>query len=132
MTSGMSAMDRVVMLLVVLILLLLYAGLTGAHWLFAYALVGWLGVLAGVGFVRAGDARTWIAAALVAIGLCLGMTGVLLNEDVVVTGTADTLLGFHPGTASLVYGIWVPGLFTIGLAFVLLFDRIYRSGNDAS
>jgi len=125
-------MDRVVGLLVVLILLLLYAGLTGAHWLFAYALVGWLGVLAGIGFVRAGEVSTWIAAVLVVTGLGLGMTGVLLNEAVVVTSTEDTVLGFHPGTASLVYGIWVPGLFTIGLAFVLLFDRIYKNDNGTS
>ncbi|MDH4124721.1 MAG: hypothetical protein OEW64_02240 [Gammaproteobacteria bacterium] len=131
MTKGIAGIDQVVALLFVIVLVLLVSGLTGAHWVFAYALVTWLGVLAGIGFIRPGDRRTWLAALLVFLGLALGMTGVLVNESVIVTTTADTVLGFHPGTASLVYGIWIPALFTIGLAFVLLFDRLIDSGNNS-
>lgn len=130
--AGVSRSDLVVGLLFVLMLVLLVSGLMGAHWVFAYGIVMWLGVLAGLGFVRAGQRRTWIAAALVFIGLFLGMTGILQNESVVVTSPADTVLGFQPGTASLIYGVWVPGFFTIGVAFVLLFDRLGDSGEGSS
>jgi hypothetical protein len=124
--------DAVVGLLFVLMLLLLVSGLAGAHRVFAYGIVAWLGVLSGIGFVRAGVPSTWIAAALVFIGLSLGMTGVLLNESVIVRSAADTVLGFHPGTASLIYGIWAPPLFTLGVAFVLLFDRLVDDEQDSS
>lgn len=130
--AGVSRTDLVVGVLFVLMLVLLVSGLMGAHWVFAYAIVTWLGVLAGLGFVRAGQRRTWIAAALVFIGLFLGMTGILQNESVVVTSAADTVLGFQPGTASLIYGVWIPGFFTIGVAFVLLFDRLADSGEGSS
>lgn len=124
--------DLVVAVLFVLVLLMLVAGLMGAHRVFAYAVVAWLSALAGLGFARLGEPPTWIAALLVCAGLSIGMTGVLLNESAVVSGATDTLLGFHPGTAFLVYGIWAPGLFTLGVSFVLLFDRLFESGNDSS
>jgi Na+/melibiose symporter-like transporter len=132
MTEAAARNDRVVGILFVIVLLLLVSGLLGAHWVFAYGLVVWLGVLAGLGFVRSGDLRTWIAAALVFTGLGLGMTGVLLNESAVISDVADTVLGFHPGTAALVYGIWIPGFFTLGVGFVLLFDRIVKPGRNPS
>ena len=129
---GLTFKDGVVGLLVVLILLLLISGLLGAHRIFAYALVAWLGALAGIGFARAGEPRTWIAAIVVFAFLACGMTGVLLNESVVVESVADTVLGFHPGTAALIYGIWVPGVFSLGVGFVLLFDRLIDTGRPDS
>ena len=129
---GLTFKDGVVGLLVVLILLLLISGLLGAHRIFAYALVAWLGALAGIGFARAGEPRTWIAAIVVFAFLACGMTGVLLNESVVVKSVADTVLGFHPGTAALIYGIWVPGVFSLGVGFVLLFDRLIDTGRPDS
>lgn len=130
MARSTSGADRVVALLFLLVLLLLGAGLSGAHRLFGLGIVVWLGVLAGLGFVRSGRPRTWLAAVLVFACLAIGMTGVLVNESAVVSGVADTVLGFHPGTAFLVYGIWAPGLFTLGLAFVLLFDDLVDDGGD--
>ena len=129
---GFTFKDAVVGLLVVLISLLLISGLLGAYQVFAYALVAWLGALAGIGFARSGEPRTWIAAVVVFVCLVLGMTGVLLNESVVVASVADTILGFHPGTAALIYGIWVPGVFSLGVGFVLLFDRLVDSGQHDS
>jgi len=130
--AGVSRTDLVVGLLFVLMLVLLASGLAGAHWVFAYAIVTWLGTLAGMGFARAGQPRTWLAAALVFVVMFLGMTGILQNESAVVTSAADTVLGFQAGTASLIYGVWVPGFFTIGVAFVLLFDRLADSGEDSA
>jgi len=126
----MTRKDLVIGLLFALVLVLLISGLLGAYRVFAYAIVAWLGVLAGIGFVRTGEPRTWLATLLLATGLFLGMTGILLNESVVVRSVADTVLGFQPGTAALVYGIWVPGFFTFGVAFVLLFDRLVDSGGQ--
>lgn len=122
--------DYVVGVLFFLVVVLLVSGLSGAHWVFAYAMVAWLGLLAGIGFVRKGDSWTIIAPILVFAGLATGTTGILLNESVVVASIADTVLGFHPATASLVYGIWVPGLFTLGFAFVILFDRLVEPGRS--
>jgi len=130
--AGVSRTDLVVGLLFVLMLVLLASGLTGAHWVFAYAIVTWLGVLAGMGFARAGQPRTWFAAVLFFVVMFLGMTGILQNESAVVTSPADTVLGFQAGTASLIYGVWVPGFFTIGVAFVLLFNRLADSGEDSA
>lgn len=130
--GGLTRKDGVVGILFLLVVILLVSGLSGSYWVFGYAVVTWLGVLAGIGFVRTGDAITWFAAALVFVCLALGMTGILVNEDVVVRSTTDTVLGFHPGTAALVYGIWVPGLFTLGFAFVILFDRLVDSGKHSS
>lgn len=132
MSQRVTRQDLVVAALFVLLSLLLVSGLSGAYRVFAYALVAWLGVLAGLGFVRAGQPPTWVAAILACAGLFCGMTGILLNESVVVGSAADTVLGFHPGTAFLVYGIWAPGLFTLGAAFVLLFDRLVEPENDSS
>jgi hypothetical protein len=130
--ARLTLQDVVVALLFILMAVLLVSGLTGAHWVFAYGTVAWLGMLAGVGFVRAAEPFTWFAAIMAFTCLLLGMTGVLLNESVIVRSAADTVLGFHPGTASLVYGIWVPPLFTLGLAFVLLFDRLAgQEGNPS-
>lgn len=130
--QGFTRSDGVVALLFFLVLLLLVSGLLGMHWVFAYALVAWLGVLAGIGFIRAGEPRTWFAAVLVFACLALGMTGILVNEGAIVSSAADTILGFHPGTASLVYGIWVPGFFTLGVAFVVLFDRLADTAQASS
>lgn len=130
--TRLSRFDLVALLVLAIVLLLLAAGLSGHYRVFAALLVAWLGVLAGIGFVRAGQPATWLAALLAFAGLAAGMAGILLNESAVVTGTADTVLGFHPGTASLVYGIWLPGFFTLGVAFVLLFDRLADVGGDAS
>jgi len=128
----LTSADRFVALMFVLILLLLGSGLVGAHRVFGYGIVLWLGVLAGLGFVRTGQPRTWLAAILVFVCLAIGMTGILFYESAVVSSTADTVLGFHPATAFLVYGIWAPGLFTLGVAFVLLFDQLIDSGQDAA
>jgi len=126
--QGFTFKDAVVGLLFVLMLILLVSGLLGAYQVFAYALVAWLGVLVGIGFARSGQPRTWMAAGWVFAWLVIGMTGVLMNEAVVVSSVADTVLGFHPGTAALVYGIWLPGAFSLGIGFVLLFDRLVDSG----
>ena len=122
--------DIVVGTLFVLVVVMLVSGLMAAHRVFGYALVVWLGVLAGLGFARRGEPRTWFAAALAFACLALGMTGILANESAVVTSVADTVLGFQAGTASLIYGIWLPGFFTLGVAFVLLFDRLADPGQD--
>jgi len=127
MMQGFTFKDGVVGLLFILMLILLASGLLGAYQVFAYALVAWLGVLVGIGFARSGEPRTWLAAGVVFTCLVIGMTGILLNESVVVRSVADTVLGFHPGTASLIYGVWVPGVFSLGVGFVLLFDRLIDS-----
>jgi hypothetical protein len=129
MAEGSSAHTRldwfVIALLVVMVAMLL-AALTGAYRVFGYALVTFLGMFTGLGFVRRGDRRTWgppIAATSV---LLIAFTGMFLNEGMLVSDPSDTLLGFQPGTAFLIYGVWIPALFTMGLGMTLIFDRLAR------
>jgi hypothetical protein len=56
--------------------------------------------------------------------LLVSLTGAFAFQAVTVTSPADTTLGFQPGTAFVIYGIWIPALFTLGLTYVLLFDRL--------
>jgi hypothetical protein len=116
--------DGFVLALLVVMLLMLAAALSGAYRLFAYALVAFLGMLIGLGFVRRTDRATWIAPLIATTVLFLAFTGMFLNEHAAVHDAGDTLLGFQPGTAFLVYGIWIPAFFTMGLSFALLFDRL--------
>jgi hypothetical protein len=106
------------------LLVLLGAGLTGAYRVFGYALVGLIGMFAGLGFIRAGDRRTWWPPVLVTAVLLVSFTGMFAYEAVPVNAPADTVLGFQPGTAFLVYGVWLPSFFTLGLSFALLFDSL--------
>jgi hypothetical protein len=87
-------------------------------------MVGGLGTLAGLGLVRRRQPLTWIATGVVFAGFFIGMNGLLRNESVVVRSPEDTLLGFQPGTAYLIYGIWVLAFFTLAGGFSLLFNRL--------
>lgn len=116
--------DGLVLLIGVLLVIMLGTGLTNAYRLFGYALVGLLGLLAGVAFVRRGKAVTWLPPVLATVVLAAGMTGMFVNESVVVHNVGDTVLGFHPGTAYLVYAVWIPAFFTLGVGFAVLFPQL--------
>jgi hypothetical protein len=113
-----------------ILLVMLAAGLTGAHQWFAYGLVALCGVFIGRGFVRRGKPVTWGAAGLATSVLFFAMAGILRNEGVIVDDVTDTVGGFHPGTAFLVYGIWIPALFTLGIGFALLFNTLESSDSQ--
>ncbi len=112
------------------LIVLLVAGLSGAHHLFGYALVGLFGAFIGRGLARHGKPVTWFAAGLATLVLLVAMAGVLRNEGVIVTDVTDTVGGFHPGTAFLVYGIWIPALFTLGIGFALVFTLLEASDSQ--
>lgn len=124
--------DGVVIVLLALMLVMLAAALTGAYRAFGYALVVFLGALMGLGFVRRGDPLTWAPPLVATVVLLAAFTGMFANEAAVVRDAGDTLFGFQPGTAFLVYGVWIPAFFTMGLSFALVFDRLGEAGGDAS
>ena len=113
-----------------ILLVMLAAGLTGAHHLFAYGLVALCGVFIGRGFVRSGKPVTWVAAGVATLVLLVAMAGILRNEGVIVDDVTDTVGGFHPGTAYLIYGIWIPALFTLGVGFALVFNVLEASDSQ--
>ena len=121
--------DGVVLVLLVFLLVMLVSGLTGAYRVFGYALVAFLGTLTGLGFVRRGDRVTWLPPLVATTVLLVSFAGMFANESAVVGDANDTVLGFQRGTAFLVYGIWIPAFFTMGLSFALLFDRLADDGN---
>ena len=124
--------DAFVLATFVLLIVMLAAGLTGAYGLFAYALVGLFGAFIGRGLLVRGAVATWavtIVAVLVLLGSVAGMLG---QETFVVRSVEDTVLGFHPATAYLVYGIWIPAFFTLGVGFALVFEHLERAGADES
>jgi hypothetical protein len=117
--------------LLVVMLLMLTAALTGRYRVFGYGLVAFLGMLMGLGFVRGGNRATWGPPIVATFVLLLAFSGMFLYEDAPVRDAADTLLGFQPGTAFLVYGVWIPAFFTMGLGFTLLFDHLAAAGSRA-
>jgi len=124
MTRSDPAQDRYVLALLLLFLVLLVAGLTGAPQVFAYGLAALLGVVAGRGLGRRGVGATWVVVALFVAAVFGAMTGLFRYQSVVVRDVGDTVLGFHPATAILVYGLWIPAFITLGVGFAVLFDRL--------
>jgi hypothetical protein len=120
--------DGLVLVLLALITVMLISGLAGAYHVFGYALVALLGTLAGLGFVRRGDPLTWVPPLIVTTVLVSSFAGMFAYESSVVGDANDTVLGFQPGTAFLVYGVWIPAFFTLGVSFAVVFDRL--SGSD--
>jgi hypothetical protein len=128
-----TRLDRFVMALLAVMVAMLAAAVTGAYRVFGYALVTFLGMLMGLGFVRRGDRATWGPPATAISVLLVAFTGMFLNESSPVESSADTVLGFQAGTAFLVYGVWIPAFFTMGLGMTLSFDRLARHDEaDAS
>lgn len=117
------ARDGWVLALLAAMVVLLVASLSGAYQLFGYTLVAFLGMMAARGFVSR-DRVTWVPPILATVVLLVAFAGIFRYERAAVQSAADTMLGFQPGTAFLVYGIWVPALFTMALSFTLVFDRL--------
>ena len=118
--------DGFVLLLLLVMLLMLGAALSGAYRVFGYALVALLGLLMALGFVRRGDPVTWLAPFIATTILVGAFVGMFANETAIVRDVGDTWLGFQPGTAFLIYGVWITPFFTMGVSFALLFDRLSR------
>jgi hypothetical protein len=116
--------DGFVLALLIVMLVLLAAGLAGAYRVFGYTLVAFLGMLMALGFVRRGDGVTWVPPVVATTVLLMAFAGMFAAESTVVRDAGDTILGFQPGTAFLVYGVWIPAFFTMGVGFALVFDRL--------
>jgi hypothetical protein len=125
-----DARDGFVFGLLALMLAMLAAALTGAYRVFGYALVVFLGMLMGLGFVRRRDLATWVPPVVATAVLLVSLSGMFAYESATVDEAADTILGFHPGTAFLVYGVWIPAFFTMGLSFALVFERLTEPGGS--
>jgi hypothetical protein len=117
------ARDGWVLILLVAMVVLLIASLIGAYQLFGYTLVAFLGVIAARGFVER-DRVTWVPPIVATLVLLMAFAGIFRYERTPVHDAADTVLGFQPATAFLIYGIWIPAFFTLGLSFALVFDRL--------
>ena len=121
------ARDGWVLGLLAVMVVLLMASLSGAYQVFGYALVAFIGMMIARGFAER-DRLTWVPPLIATFVLLLAFTGLFRYERVPVHSVDDTVLGFQPATAFLVYGIWIPAFFTMGLSFALLFNRLT---NDA-
>lgn len=119
--------DGAVGLLFFELLVLLVAGVAGWYHVFGVALVFTVGTFTAIGFARRDDRLSWGPPLAATIFLMAGLLGVFAYEDVVVRGVGDTTFGFHPATAFLVYLIWLPGFFTLGLTYTLTFERLRRA-----
>lgn len=124
--------DGFVLLVLAVLTLMLAAAVTGAYRVFGYGFVALLGLLLAIGFARPGDRRTWWPPVLATSVLAVAFTGMFRFEAQPVRQVADTWLGFQAGTAFLIYGVWIPAFFTLGLSFALLFNRLEHGDNAAS
>lgn len=116
--------DLLVLLLLTALVLMLGAALTGVYQVFGYALVGAIGVTAALGFVRTGVPASWVPPVMATVVLLGSFTGMFQFEHLTVASPDDTWWGFQPGTAFLIYGVWIPAFFTLALGYALVFDRI--------
>lgn len=123
--------DAVVFILLLVFVVMLAAALLGSPTVFAYGTVGALAGFMGIALVRRRDSVTWvppIAATLVLLG---AVTGIFVYQDSPVRSPADTVGGFQTATAFVVYGIWIPAFFTVGVGFAAVFDRLYREPDSS-
>jgi hypothetical protein len=116
--------DRVPLAILALSIAMIVSGLGGHSRVFGYAVVLFIGLLAGLGFVRRRDRSTWWPPVVATLVLLTSLAGAFAFEAAPVDGVAETVLGFQAGTAFVVYGIWIPSFFTLGVTFVLVFDRL--------
>ena len=116
--------DGFVLGVLLLLIVMLGAGLTGAYRTFAYAFVGLAGLFTGLGFIRRGRPATYVPPIVATLMLAIGLTGMFVNESRVVESVDQTTLGFHPGTAFLIYVVWIPAFFTLGVSFAVLFHQV--------
>lgn len=116
--------DGVALAVLVLAVVMIVSGLSGSSRVFGYAVVLFIGLLAGLGFVRERDARTWWPPLVATLVLVVSLAGAFAFEASPVNDATDTVLGFQTGMAFVIYGIWVPAFFTLGLTYVLVFDRL--------
>ena len=124
--------DGFIGVLLVVMLLMLGAALTGAYRMFGYGFVALVALLLAAGFVQDAERPTWWPPVLATTVLVVALTGLFAMEATPVNTAADTWLGFQPGTAFLIYGVWIPPFFTIGLTFALVFDRLRRSDEGSA
>lgn len=120
--------DRFVLALLLVMIVMLVAALTGAYRVFGYGLVAFLGMLAALGFVRRAHPITWAPPFLATAVLLVSFMGMFAYENASVRDVSDTVLGFHPATAFVVYGVWIPAFFTMGVGLALVFE--YLGGRD--
>ncbi len=116
--------DRVALGVLTLAIVMIASGLAGNSRVFGYAVALFIGLLAGLGFARQRDTRTWWPPVLATLVLLGSLAGAFAFEAVPVESVADTVLGFQAGTAFVIYGVWIPAFFTLGLTYVLVFDRL--------
>lgn len=116
--------DAPALAVLVLAVVMIAAGLSGRAQVFGYAVVLFIGLFAGIGFVRRHDGATLWPPVVATIVLVVSLAGAFAYQAAPVGSASDTVLGFQTGTAFVIYGIWIPAFFTLGLTFVLLFDRL--------
>jgi hypothetical protein len=120
--------DGYVVALFVLMVVMLVAGLSadrpGAYQVFGYALIGYIGVSLGLGYVRSGRPITWVPPVVATAILLVSLIGMFAYQSVPVNTPGDAVMGFQKGTAFLIYGLWVPAFFTLSLGFVWVFDHL--------
>lgn len=116
--------DGFVLALLLVMIVLLVAALTGAYRVFGYGLVTFIGMMLGVGFARRRRPITWLPPVLATTVLLVAFTGIFVFETAPVHDPGDTVMGFQAATAFLVYGLWLPAYFTMGVSFALLFHHV--------
>ena len=122
--------DGYVLALFVLMAVLLVSGLSGAYQVFGYALMAYIGISLAMGYVRSGRPITWVPPLVTTALLFIALIGMFAYQSTPVFDAGDTVLGFQPGTAFLIYVLWVPAFFTLSLGFVWIFRQWLGDGAD--
>jgi len=105
-------------------LVMLGGALTGHEKVFGYSLVAVFGLIMAMGFFRRRAPVTWVPPTLAVIALLIALTGMFATQSTEVAAASDTVGGFQPGTAFLIYGLWIPAFLTLAVGSALVFNHL--------
>lgn len=119
-----------VLALLAAMLVMLGSALTGHEQVFGYSLVAVFGLIMAMGFFRRRTPATWLPPTLAVIALLIALTGMFATQSTEVADASDTVGGFQPGTAFLIYGLWIPAFLTLSVGSAFVFNHLSEGESD--
>lgn len=121
--------DSVVVIMAVLCAVLIVAGFMKAYYIFSWASILCIMFYAILGGQNKGSMGPMGPVILILSAVLLAGFTTALSMNIPLKETAGLVLGFHPGTAVLVYIIW-PIPILLGIAYGLNFEKFILTDED--
>lgn len=121
--------DSMAVVMAILCAVLIFAGLMKAYYVFAWASIFCIVSYAILGGQKKGTMGPLGPIILILTVVLLAGFTAALTMNTPLKSAADIVLGFHPGTAVLVYIIW-PIPIILGVAYGLYFEKFTLSDEE--